>query len=90
MLLGLVGAMVAMCFVKAYGTTFTGPPRSQHAKQASEVPGSMLAGMGILALGAIFLGLGAPVVTPFIGGIAAGLANVPAETPDEWNAGVSD
>ena len=31
MLLGLVGAMVAMCFVKAYGTTFTGPPRSQQA-----------------------------------------------------------
>ena len=78
MLLGLVGAMVAMCFVKAYGTTFTGPPRSQHAQQAKEVPFSMLAGMGILALGAIFLGVGAPIVTPFIGGIAAGLANVPA------------
>ena len=79
MILGLVGAMVAMCFVKAYGTTFTGPPRSQLAEQAREVPGSMLAGMGILAVGAIFLGLGAPVVTPFIGGIAAGLAKVPAE-----------
>jgi hydrogenase-4 component B len=78
MLLGLVGAMVAMCFVKAYGTTFTGPPRSEHAKQASEVPGSMLAGMGLLALCAVFLGLGAPVVTPFIGGIAANLANVPS------------
>lgn len=76
MLLGLIGALVAMCFVKAYGTTFTGPPRSQHAKEAREVPGSMLAGMGILALSAIFLGLGAPIVTPFIGGIAAGLAKV--------------
>lgn len=80
MLLGLVGAMVAMCFVKAYGTTFTGPPRSQHAKDASEVPWPMLTGMGILALGAIFLGLGAPLVTPFIGGIAANLANVPLQT----------
>lgn len=79
MLLGLVGAMVAMCFVKAYGTTFTGPARSQHAQQAAEVPGSMLAGMGILALSAIVLGVGAPVVAPFIGGIAAGLAHVPAE-----------
>jgi hydrogenase-4 component B len=74
MLLGLVGAMVAMCFVKAYGTTFTGPPRSQRAKEAREVPRPMLAGMGILALGAVFLGLGAPIVTPFLGGIAAGLA----------------
>jgi hydrogenase-4 component B len=78
MLLGLVGTLVAMCFVKAYGTTFTGPPRSEGAMHASEVPGSMLAGMGILAFGAVFLGLGAPLVTPFIGGIAAGLANVPA------------
>lgn len=78
MLLGLVGAMVAMCFVKAYGTTFTGPPRSAQAANAREVPGSMLAGMGILALSALGLGLGAPVVTPFIGGIAADLARVPA------------
>jgi hydrogenase-4 component B len=36
--------------------------------------------MGILSLAAIFLGLGAPVVTPFIGRIAAGIANVPAIT----------
>jgi hydrogenase-4 component B len=80
MLLALVGALAAMCFVKAYGTIFTGVPRSQHAKDATEVPGSMLAGMGILALAAVFLGLGAPVVTPFIGGIAADLANVPVDT----------
>ena len=38
MLLGLVGAMAAMCFVKAYGTTFSGAPRAQHASQATEVP----------------------------------------------------
>ena len=79
MVLGLVGAMVAMCFVKAYGTTFTGPARSPHAEQAAEVPGSMLAGMAILALSAIVLGVGAPVVAPFIGGIAAELAHLPAD-----------
>ena len=79
MLLGLVGAMVAMCFVKAYGATFTGPWRSQHAEHATEVPAAMLAGMAIPAVGAIFLGIGAPVVTPVVGGIAAGLARVPAE-----------
>ncbi len=75
--LGLVGAMASMCFVKAYGTTFSGQPRSQHARQASDVPLAMLSGMGILALGALFLGLGAPLVTPFIGSIAAEIANVP-------------
>lgn len=77
MILGLVGALVAMCFVKAYGTTFTGPPRSQHAAEAKEVPVAMLIGMGILGIGAIFLGLGAPLVTPFIGQLAAGVANIP-------------
>ncbi len=77
MVLGLVGAMAAMCFVKAYGATFSGPPRSQRAKDAHEVPFAMVAGMGLLALDAIFLGLGAPLVTPFIGGIAAGIAGVP-------------
>lgn len=78
-LLGLVGAMAAMTFVKAYGTSFTGLPRSVHAREAVEVPGSMLAGMSVLAIAAILLGLGAPWVTPFIGGLAAQVANVPAE-----------
>jgi hydrogenase-4 component B len=76
MLLGFVGAMVAMCFVKAYGTVFSGPPRSRHASGATEVPVSMLLGMGILALGAVVLGLGAPLVTPVVGTIAAGIASL--------------
>jgi hydrogenase-4 component B len=79
MVLGLVGAMVAMCFVKAYGTVFTGPPRTRQASEATEVPGSMLAGMGILGVAAVLLGLGAPVVAPFIGRIAADVAHVPGE-----------
>jgi hydrogenase-4 component B len=77
MLLALVGAMVAMCFVKAYGTVFSGPPRSQHASAAREVPTTMLAGMGLLAAIALFLGIGAPIITPFIGRIAAGIAGLP-------------
>ncbi len=80
MLLGLVGAMAAMCFVKAYGTTFTGAPRSQHARNASEAPAAMVAGMALLALAAFFLGLGAPIVTPFVGRVAADIAGVPGVT----------
>lgn len=78
MLLGLVGAMAAMCFVKAYGTTFSGAPRAQHASQATEVPIAMLLGMGFLGLGAVVLGLGAPAVMPLIESISAGLAHVPS------------
>lgn len=79
MALGLVGAMVAMCFVKAYGTVFTGPPRTKQTSEAVEVPGSMLAGMGILGVAAVALGLGAPVIAPFIGRIAADVAHMPPE-----------
>jgi hydrogenase-4 component B len=67
-----------MCFVKAYGTTFGAHARSQEAAGAKEVPFAMLSGMGMLAVGILLLGLGAPIVTPFLGGIAAEIANLPA------------
>ncbi len=78
MLLALVGAVAAMCFVKAYGTTFSGVPRGKHASQASEVPVAMLLGMGLLGVAAVALGLGAPLVTPVIGSISADLIHVPS------------
>ncbi len=80
MALGLVGALSAMCFVKAYGTTFSGPPRSRQAAHAREVPAPMILGMAVLAFAAICLGLGAPVIAPFIATVAADVANVPLES----------
>ncbi|TGE34530.1 hydrogenase 4 subunit B [Desulfosporosinus sp. Sb-LF] len=56
-LLGLTGALAANCFVKAFGVTFLAKPRSQHAEHAQEVPGTMLAGMGLLSLMCLALGL---------------------------------
>lgn len=72
-LLALTGALAAMGFVKAYGATFTGPLRSHPAREAREVPVPMLTGMAILAAGCIALGLGAPVVAPYIGNVASAL-----------------
>ncbi|WP_029010110.1 hydrogenase 4 subunit B [Azospirillum halopraeferens] len=72
--LALTGALAVMCFVKAYGVTFTGQPRSAHAAHATEVPKEMLAGMGVLAGLCVLLGLGAPVVAPVIGRVAAAVA----------------
>ncbi|MBE3573367.1 MAG: hydrogenase 4 subunit B [Moorella humiferrea] len=72
-MLALTGALAAMCFVKAYGVTFAGPFRSKHAREAREVPVPMLTGMAILAAGCIALGLGAPVVAPYIGNVASAL-----------------
>lgn len=56
-LLGLTGALAAACFVKAFGVTFLAKPRSSQAEQATEVPGTMLTGMGSLALVCVAAGV---------------------------------
>jgi len=56
-LLALTGALAAACFVKAYGITFLGLPRSKAAEQAKESPKTMLIAMGMLALGCVVLGI---------------------------------
>ena len=56
-LLGLTGALAAACFVKAFGVAFLGLPRSEHAAQAREAPWLLRAGMLLLALACVTLGL---------------------------------
>jgi hydrogenase-4 component B len=82
-LLSLAGTMAAMVAIKMYGGAFTGPARSEKAGQASEVPGTMLAGMVILAIGCISLGLGAPLIAPYLARVVTGALNVPALTVAE-------
>jgi hydrogenase-4 component B len=48
--LALTGALAAACFVKAFGISFLGAPRSHHAGHAKESSPSMITGMSILAL----------------------------------------
>lgn len=55
--LALTGALGLACYVRAFGTGFLAQPRSEHAREAREVPASMLIGMGLLAAGAIGLGV---------------------------------
>ena len=74
-LLALSAALAAACFVKAYGVTFLGRPRTPAAAQALEVDNFSLAAMYILAAICIFAGilpglvidLLAPVVQSLIG-----------------------
>jgi hydrogenase-4 component B len=56
-MLALTGGLAAACFVKAFGVTFLGRPRSTHAEQATESPAPMLLGMGLLAAACVALGL---------------------------------
>lgn len=56
-IVALTGALVAMCFVKAFGVSFLALPRSEHTRKAKEVPLVMLVSMGILASMCVFMGL---------------------------------
>jgi hydrogenase-4 component B len=55
-LLALAGALAIACFVKAFGSVFLGPARSDDAARAHESPASMRLAMGGLALGCIGIG----------------------------------
>ena len=46
--LAFAGALALAAFVKAFGISFLGLPRTEHSEQAKEVPKTMNAGIGIL------------------------------------------
>jgi hydrogenase-4 component B len=52
----LTGALVATCFVRAFGIAFLAMPRSEQAKHAKEVPVIMYVSMGLLAGLCFFMG----------------------------------
>jgi hydrogenase-4 component B len=80
-LLALTAALAAACFVKAFGITFLALPRSESAERAHEAPVTMQAGMALLAVLCILLGLGATWVMPFFNPLtqaAFGVSATPA------------
>jgi hydrogenase-4 component B len=56
-LLALTGALAAAAFVKVYGVAFLGKARERRVARAHEVPAGMLAGMGLLAVLCLVLGV---------------------------------
>lgn len=76
--LALTGALVAATMVKAYGVAFLGLPRSAAAESAREAAPAVRGAMAMLAVADLALGLGAGVVAPALGRVAAGLVGVPA------------
>ena len=56
-LLALAAALAAACFVKAYGVTFLGRPRTPAAEAATETDSSSLAAMLILAALCLLVGI---------------------------------
>jgi hydrogenase-4 component B len=76
-MLALTSGLAAACFVKAFGISFLAIPRSHEAANASEAPLSMRAGMVLLALACVALGLAPFVVVPALGRVIAGLGRLP-------------
>ena len=75
-MLALTGALAAACFVKAFGITFLAQPRGQHAADAHEAAPSMIAGMGLLVVACLFLGLFPTTFLHWFHGIALQLTGV--------------
>lgn len=62
--LAFAGALAAAAFVKAFGVTFLGMPRSKRVEEAHEAPDGMMHGMWLLFALCLAAGL---VPAPFIG-----------------------
>ena len=55
--LALIGALALACFVKVFGISFLGEPRSVGAAQAHEASRTMLLPMGLLLFACVWIGL---------------------------------
>jgi hydrogenase-4 component B len=85
-LLALSAALAAACFVKAYGVTFLGRPRTAAAQAATETDSFSLAAMFVLAalcvlvgvLPGVFIDALAPVSSALIG------AHMPEQIGSQW------
>ena len=55
--LALTGAIAAAGFVKAFGVTFLGAPRTAGSRDAEEVPFPLVVGMALLAIPCLLFGL---------------------------------
>src|SRR5262249_27555047 len=75
-MLALAGGRAAACFVRALGITFLPTPGSAGAEQAQEAPRSMQAGMAMLAMACVALGLLPFAVLPVLGSPLAGLGGL--------------
>jgi formate hydrogenlyase subunit 3/multisubunit Na+/H+ antiporter MnhD subunit len=85
-LLALSAALAAACFVKAYGVTFLGRPRTSAAENAQEVDRFSLAAMFILAALCFLAGVAPGPVIDLIAPVVQGLVGgrMPEQTYLPW------
>jgi hydrogenase-4 component B len=87
-LLALSAALAAACFVKAFGVSFLGRPRSQQAEHAAETDRFSLAAMFLLAALCLFAGILPGFVIDALAPVTQGLvaAHMPAQAVMPWLA----
>jgi formate hydrogenlyase subunit 3/multisubunit Na+/H+ antiporter MnhD subunit len=85
-LLALSAALAAACFVKAFGVTFLGRPRSPAAENAHEVERSALAAMAVLATLCLAAGILPGFVIDALAPVAQSLVGgaMPAQSTQPW------
>jgi hydrogenase-4 component B len=85
-LLALSAALAAACFVKAFGITFLGRPRTPAAEAANEVDRSSLAAMLILAALCLLAGILPGLVIDALAPVTSALvgARMPVQTAVPW------
>ena len=80
-LLAMAGALAIACFVKAFGTVFLGPARSNHTRLAHESPPGMIVPMSLLALSCIGIGVLPSLVMPTLDRVVVAWAGARAPLP---------
>jgi hydrogenase-4 component B len=85
-MLALSAALAAACFVKAFGITFLGRPRTAAAERAREVDRCSLAAMsgfaGLCVLAGVFPGLIVDALAPVVAILSD--ARMPVQTGNPW------
>jgi len=74
--LALTSGLAAACFVKAFGITFLGLPRSVRAHGTKEAGLSMKVGMALMAAGVILFGVGSGFIAPLLAGVSRSVLGV--------------
>lgn len=75
-ILALTSGLAAACFVKAFGITFLGQPRSRYAESALEASFSMKVGMFFLCILTIVFGLFAVPIIKLLAKVAGSAAGI--------------
>ncbi|WP_454622318.1 hydrogenase 4 subunit B [Bradyrhizobium cenepequi] len=84
--LALAAALAAACFVKAYGVTFLGRPRSAPAEAATEVDRYSLAAMFVLAALCLFAGILPGLVIDALSPVSSDIlgGRMPVQANEAW------